>query len=311
MIGWYQSIQASKAFLLQGKFLGYPELALQAFSLIELSIVILIIGILIAGVSQSSVLISKMRLSSARTQAESSPVPSISNLVTWLETTSEKSFIESETENLGLVSTWYDINTNSSKKNNATSSGVARPTYKTKCINDLPCLNFITNDAMDSTLNLGMADGVSIFIVITYNNAASITACCQSIISTNGAWAANSMQYFASDRLIYATNGNADVAGSASKLVASRNLILAVVDNGATVTNYSNGAISGSATSIATGKKSLNGLNIGYWNLGGSTSRYLANSYVGEIIVFDRGLKSEERQAVISYLGKKWGIATS
>lgn len=284
---------------------------LQAFSLIELSIVILIIGILIAGVSQSSVLVAQMRLSTARTLTTSSPVSSITNLVTWLETTSEQSFIESETENLGLVSTWYDLNSASSQKNNATASGPARPTYKTQCINNLPCLNFVTNDGMNTALNLGLVDAVSIFIVTTYKDAATLGACCQSIFSTNGAWAANSMQFFNADgQLKYSSFGNADAVASTADLVVSRNLILGLVDNGTTVTHYANGAISGSAATLATGKKSLNGFNIGYWNLEGSTDRYLVNSYVSEIIIFDRGLKAEERQAVTAYLGKKWGILT-
>lgn len=62
-----------------------------AFSLIELSIVILIIGILVAGVTQSSRLIRQMKISSARSITNSSPVSSISNLAGWWETTLDSS----------------------------------------------------------------------------------------------------------------------------------------------------------------------------------------------------------------------------
>jgi len=53
----------------------------QAFSLIELSIVILIIGILVAGVTQSSRLVTQFRLLSARNMTQSSPVPTIKDLL--------------------------------------------------------------------------------------------------------------------------------------------------------------------------------------------------------------------------------------
>ncbi len=43
-----------------------------AFSLIELSIVILIVGIIIAGITQSSRLVELYRISSAKTQTQSS-----------------------------------------------------------------------------------------------------------------------------------------------------------------------------------------------------------------------------------------------
>ena len=68
----------------------------KAFSLIELSIVVLIIGIIIAGITKSSQVLDLYKLSSARTQTQSSPVNSIKNLLVWYEATSENSFIEKE-----------------------------------------------------------------------------------------------------------------------------------------------------------------------------------------------------------------------
>ncbi len=54
-----------------------------AFSLIELSIVILIIGILVAGVTKGSTLYQKIKLSSARSVTNNSPVAYISGLSVW------------------------------------------------------------------------------------------------------------------------------------------------------------------------------------------------------------------------------------
>ncbi len=38
---------------------------------------------------------------------------------------------------------------------------------------------------------------------------------------------------------------------------------------------------------------------------------YFLNGYIAEIIIFDRALKIEERQAVENYLGEKWAVRMS
>ena len=126
----------------------------KAFSLIELSIVIVIIGIIIAGVTQGSRLVKQMKLSSARTQTQSSPISSIKNLELWLESTSEKSFDDAETEDGATVTTWYDINPQSSVKNNATQATDAnKPIYVSSAINGLPALSGNgTSTVLESTL---------------------------------------------------------------------------------------------------------------------------------------------------------------
>jgi len=129
----------------------------KAFSLIELSIVILIIGILVAGITQSSRLIRQMRLSSARSITQSSPVSTIKDLIVWLESTSEKSFDDAEEENGLTVTNWYDLNPQGSFKYNAKANNVAdKPTFIENGINGLPVLSatgsqvMLINDLTDS-----------------------------------------------------------------------------------------------------------------------------------------------------------------
>ncbi len=63
-----------------------------AFSLIELSIVILVIGMIVSGVLASNMLIKKFRVTTTQTLTQSSPVQGISDSVLWLETSLDKSF---------------------------------------------------------------------------------------------------------------------------------------------------------------------------------------------------------------------------
>ena len=51
-------------------------------------------------------------------------------------------------------------------------------------------------------------------------------------------------------------------------------------------------------------KEISTGIEIGY----SSVSSQYWNGDIAEIIVFNRALKTEERQAVEKYLGQKWGI---
>jgi prepilin-type N-terminal cleavage/methylation domain-containing protein len=148
----------------------------KAFSLIELSLVILIIGILIAGTIQGGKLINKAKLDSARLLTENSPVSGIENLVSWWESTSEKSFIDSETEDSESVTTWYDINPQSIHKFNAIQSTPAnKPTYNSKGINNLPALHFNGSSSyfeIPFSQNLNPST-LTIFVVMTLSSVSN------------------------------------------------------------------------------------------------------------------------------------------
>ncbi|GDX35892.1 hypothetical protein LBMAG18_04030 [Alphaproteobacteria bacterium] len=289
----------------------------KAFSLIELSIVILIIGILVAGVTQSSRLINAMRLQSARSQTLGSPVSSIPNLVMWYEPTMEQSFDLNEASDGLEVSTWFDINLQSTSKNNAVSSGTQRPRYTANCLNGLPCLKFDGNDYLDTTQNIGGLRA-SIFLVISASNV-SAGGCCTVLINANSAWMLGKV-HFQLDGManLSSPTGVASYLGyDTTGHYANRNGVLAntayiysVVDRGTSVTLYINGATSGAGTSAGNPSgmiKTPTTHNIASWFDGTNRSRYL-NGYIAEIIFYDRDLKNDERVDIEKYLGKKWGI---
>jgi len=171
----------------------------QAFSLIELSIVILIIGILVAGVTQGSRLVGQMRLATAKSLTQSSPVSSIRNLVTWYETTADKSPDDAVEEDGLVVNNWYDINPQAITKNHATST--VGPTYKASCINGLPCLQFNgSSQILHSTQNLGTTTELTLFVVF-YSNVLSCGGVCD-IVITKGDWSTNDRSF------IYSINNN-------------------------------------------------------------------------------------------------------
>lgn len=285
-----------------------------AFSLIELSIVILIIGILIAGITQSSRLVKQMRLNSARAQTQSSAAASVKDLALWLEATSEASFGGSEPEENAELVTWYDINPQSITKYNATQSAInKKPLYTTNSINNLPAITFDgSNDDMVLT-GFNAGSNTSYFFVIkpataqveaifdSTPNAAYVfrNLCDQPNYPTctgdgafswwNGANPTPQTQLGLSANLPY-------VVYVETKLVPTK-----------VMNYYRNGTFISTSTNADTTATAWSNPRIGSVNL--TLKAY--NGKIGEIIIFSRTLKDEERQAITQYLGKKWGIKVS
>lgn len=308
----------------------------KAFSLIELSIVLLIIGIIIAGITQSSRLVSQFKLSSARAQTESSPVNSISGLVAWYDAASERSFSESESDDRNLtsgrsdndgVTTWYDLSQTSGSKNNATQSSgnSVEPYYYSDCINDLPCVRFDgTDDHMDFDGSAIVGTDYTIFVV----EQRDVAAAGYFLASSDTTPAANDSLQFGYTGSTALTFGQGDFSNyySATLTVAYNSALkpaLHTFTNGSTAITSGDKQFyyeSGSATAISdgsnpgftdTGSPALSNLS-GYSNaaigVGGASGATYYDGAIGEIIIYDRYLKGEERVAVEDYLIKKWGI---
>ena len=286
--------------------------SIKAFSLIELSIVILVIGVLIAGVSQGGKMITKFKITTAASLTNSSPVHSIKNLVAWYETTSEKSFIATESDDGQSVSTWYDINTQQLKKRNATSSGTSKPTYKISGDTGLPMLYFDgSNDYFNlpnSTLTSGNSSFTTFVVDIRQDKSGFVT------LYSSGTWYFTppqiNMLRYSFQHLYNFLGGSANTNYVLSPSINSwgKSINMATYNNDITnriVEIYRSGIGLRSVAANFT-------LNIGTThNYIGST--YLApretyKGYIGELIIFDRYLKTEERESVKAYLSQKWGI---
>ncbi|MBU6339357.1 MAG: prepilin-type N-terminal cleavage/methylation domain-containing protein [Rickettsiales bacterium] len=285
----------------------------KAFSLIELSLVVLIVAILIAGATQISNLLEKSNLSTARSLTSSSPVPSIKGLVSWYETTSEKSF-SSILNDGDAVATWYDINVQSTIKNNATQSNSSyRPSYKISNITQLPMLYFDgTNDSFDLP-DYTIPSGNSAFTIFVANNCICTKSYSAIYSAGNQASGAevNYMRYMSSP-----TSMEFDASGSyfvASIPIASKTTIFTATydntPNNKSIAFYKNGILETTAAIYLSSDFKISYTNsyIGrtYW----AGDFYLG--YLGEIIIYNRFLTTEERKSVENYLSKKWRKTSS
>jgi prepilin-type N-terminal cleavage/methylation domain-containing protein len=290
----------------------------KAFSLIEIAIVIIIIAILIAGVLQSGKVIRKFRLNSARSVTISSPVNGIKNLSLWLESTSEKSFLSAETSDSSLISIWNDINPQVMTGLNSVQQDEdsKKPLYRDDAINGLPAIVF---DGVDSTMFRSNVKGheilksnqVTIFVVQDLHS--DVIAPTPAILCWNCSTNPNRLYiayHIPFNQLNFAFSNSDDTSGEVTDSLDSssfdRPRVITFLHNS---NNYSeiryNGALAASESSVTStfDEGSVASLYIG--SLGGSDK---FKGSIGEIIMFARALKSEERISIEGYLKQKWGI---
>jgi prepilin-type N-terminal cleavage/methylation domain-containing protein len=281
----------------------------RAFSLVELSIVILIIGVLMAAVGQGIELLQDAKLSSARQITQSSRVASLKDLALWLETTSEGSFATTEAVDDSAVSSWKDINPQAGG-NNATSASTARPTYKDNAINGLPALLFDgTNDYMSFTnpAFLGTPDSMTVFFVAktsAFTDSQNVFNASGSVsVGLNGATTiVNCGRSFTTTA---ATVGSWTPT-SATSLSTGQPIICSSQYNGSQVQGWTNKGGADTAESASGNIASSSG---GTATVGATTSTSgFFNGHIAEIIIFNRALSTKDRNAVESYLSKKWNI---
>ena len=287
----------------------------RAFSLIELSIVILIIGILIAGVTQGSRLVTQMRLATARNLTQGSPIASTRDLAIWLESTSIASLDDSATEDNAPIQNWYDINPQAITKYNALqTTGTKQPTYSTGAINGLPAVKF---DGINDDMSLGSlsaGSNISLFFVIkpTTSHVEGLfdSAPGQPYVFRNhcdsGCPTDGQFSWWNSAFAGTAPAVNLGLSAANPTIVYVQTTFNAGASTPKNITYYRNGTFVSSANDTDTSGIAWASPRIGSIN----TNYILYNGIIGEIVIFSRTLKAEERNSVTSYLGKKWGIKT-
>jgi prepilin-type N-terminal cleavage/methylation domain-containing protein len=290
-----------------------------AFSLIELSIVVIIIGILIAGITQGTRMVKEARLRSARTLTQASPVSGINDLMLWYETSLETSFDNSEQSDGSTISTWYDNNKQAAVKNNATQSTSGyKPLFKTNILNGgIPVVRFDgTDDLMIFDGSLMAGNDYTVFVVEQRRSASAkyfIGGTGYSVTNSNFSFGyvaekevkidqvTSVLSYIGSDYGTIATYSSPIPRIHTARL--QKSVSMSYWLNGgsstdATTTTYSSALVSYAGAAL--GRKTNT-----------TPTDVFYNGDLAEIIIFTKALSTEERQAVETYLSKKYAIKIS
>jgi prepilin-type N-terminal cleavage/methylation domain-containing protein len=285
-----------------------------AFSLIELSIVVLIIGILIAGVTQGSRLVRQSRIKTAYNTTQNSPVSSIPDLGMWLEAASSPDSIISTTngsnpEDGDLITTWIDINPQSTTKLQASGTGNP-PSFSQNGINGLPSVYFACPSGVSSScprfsIPFSTSINSSNYTIFVVTNTTAMVPTFNGVllysISSSGGY-----------HLYKANDGRWNMRSNTSS--ASTNAIFS-----ATQPNNTPVIITGQGTSSTTQIYKNNSLqqsvsggyqpaNSGSLLIGLNNVNEGYNGYISEIIYFSRSLKTSEITDINKYLSQKYNI---
>ena len=287
---------------------------LRAFSLIEISIVVLIIGILVAGITQSTRLLSQAKTSTSKTLTQSSPAASVKNLVLWVESTSEASFDSTETDDNVAISNWYDINPQSSLKNSFTAT--TKPTYALNAINGLPAIKFNGTTTIMTSSNFSniITGSATVFAVVKLPATVAAQPIIGKRVGTNANFQFGTGTSAAGWQFCDNTCPTNYAAGNNAAVSANGAYVASVVYTGTStagtststgISFFQNGALANAVQNTTTSPSTS---VAGSLALGGDGVGGFFGGHIGEILVFDRALKKEERQSIEGYLGKKWGI---
>lgn len=281
-----------------------------AFSLLELSVVLLVISILVVGVTKGAGLISSARLANARSATSKSPVPTISGLIAWYETSLIDSLKPSETVDGAQITEWRDNSPNSiiGQKNKLTKTAGSDVTYALSGVNKSPSLNFSgTGRISIANFYQGGTSQATIFLVFKPNFAPSGSTA----ILFDSYSGQNTFSVGIKDTSVNLNAGSSvDTSTGANPATFNNGIdyILAAYINSSASGAYVNDAatLAGNGN-INAGTSSLSGATIGSANAGGGEF----NGMISEVIIFNRPLKLQERKDVMSYLAKKYKISVT
>lgn len=298
----------------------------QAFSLTELAFVILIIAVILVAILKSSSLIGKSRIAKATTLTKYSPISDTKDMVLWLESALDSSFLEKEREdyeslsaqeislNKGLITKWYDRNPHSGPKKNGLTYFSSAPKYKKNCINYLPCLDFSSGSSfltLMNTTDIAMSD-YSIFIVEQKKSSDPMPIIGST--SNNNSQESLEIGYLSADT-IYWSHGNnsSQINFQSSELDNYKPKIHSFINS--RTANNPKYYLNGNEVIINNPFNSDNFfylkttafLEVGVSSYGISSAIFY-NGYLGEIIVIPYKVSHKDHVEIISYLSKKWSI---
>lgn len=284
----------------------------------EISVVILLIGLLIAGISKGTDMIGDFRIQTARNLTKSAPMVRMEGMTLWLETTSAESFdenidISDSTKN--KVALWKDINPQSKTRMDFTqSTDVQKPALiKDPVMNGLPVILFDgTNDYLlrDNVLgsDFAQSDQITAFVALKFPVTQNTTILVWQP-SPDGNNRFNIHPQWGDGRTYFDFG---DVSDGSGRLASNVSEATPYVNKAAILTvirKPTNGNIRVNGYKFFGTNSSLTKI----FDITQSTTFYIGGSpyfggAVGEIIIFNRGLKDGEVTSIEKYLAQKWGV---
>ncbi|MBL6664618.1 MAG: prepilin-type N-terminal cleavage/methylation domain-containing protein, partial [Rickettsiales bacterium] len=271
-----------------------------AFSLLELSIVIVITGILIIGVVGSKHIIAKSRITTAQSLTRSSPVNGILNNKLWLESSLAEVSLGEGLKTGDAISFWGN---NANVQNGAEVSVVGSgPTYSNS-INYIQAVKFGSSSDSDHLQidNVEFINNTDYTIFITEKRLDTNSGVDNYLLGEDGSFA---IGYESGTSIIQSHGEGSSLTNQAA--IES----LSSYSNNPRVLTFTHSSVDGNKIYINATLANEDDSTEAKAHLSGLTTLKIGKGYngeIGEIVIFDRELKTVERKEIEDYLTDKWG----
>ncbi|MBP7709954.1 MAG: prepilin-type N-terminal cleavage/methylation domain-containing protein [Rickettsiales bacterium] len=277
-----------------------PKKKSRAFSLIELSVVIIIIGIFIAGSFAALSLIKKSRIQTAQALSKSAPIHGIAETALWLESSLDTSFADNQQKDGDAITAWNDQKSSSNKVTvSVVGSG---PTYS----NTINYIHAVKFSKVPTDNHLRIADASFLnntdYTIVVLEKRQSSAPDNYFIGSPSTNPNDNLLLGYSNDATVIHKQGSNAYTTQDSTVSAYADssdkprLFTFISDSVQGKKTYINGVL---AAQDPTNTAKLSGI----------TSLEIGKGYtgeIGEIAIFTKPLRNEDRKAVEDYIGKKW-----
>jgi len=289
----------------------------RAFSLFEISIIVLIIGVLLLAVSEAIDLVADSKLNSARSLTKGAQILRMSNLVLWVETSTEESWLDSLREDGEYINSsnkpvfWYDLSQQISTDLGFKFGG--NFLYREGSYGSLPRIKPLTNINSNKSINYSSIfddAGFSIFAVVKPSPGKPILKFCPQI---SGVTSCNDnsqllLEYDLNKKAKITFTGFDNYSSVVSEIISyakdgkgDQIEIISAIGNIGNVNIFSNAIPSKNPIATSYSRKDY----VGFFNIGsdgdGGVEYY-------EIIVFGSYLEDKKRYIVEKYLSEKYSV---
>jgi len=307
------------------------------FPFFETLLVLLVVGLIAFGALSASNIVNYMALNTARELTQNSPINYMrNNVIAWFDTASEKSFSDDEINAKSTISAWYETKPiNTIPATAIQTEEDKKPLYASAVLNGLPALKF---DGSDDFMSITASNYITAKTPTCYNNfsiflvaqsLANITINPESIDGKTGQTgqryalfppSGNSvypkiLKAVASSGISFGSNGisfyenasddsTAPLLSSTLKYSSPVAILMEYKDKKPKL--YVNNKL------VRTGLTSSKDYVFPPFYIGGAPKPWSDygnfSGYVGEVIIINRTLTSDEQKDVFSYLKKKWKL---
>ncbi len=267
----------------------------QAFTLLETAMVIIIIGVLAAGIFVADGMVTKSRITAAKSLTNSSPVNEVGDSALWLETTLDSSFNDFEADNGNQLSDWYDQRKTVNKV--VVVPALSRPIYS-NTINKIHAVEFDGAAGKNFKFDGSFLNKTDYTIIVLEKRKSANSD--NYFLGSLGSGSNNSLAlgYNSNSSVVHAQGSNS-YGSNVSSYSQSRDAprVFTFISNSDGKKTYINGLLASQSvdTSQLTG---ISEVGIG--------ERYVGE--IGEIVIFTRGLKDDERTSIENYVAQKFSM---